>query len=78
MPGFRVKFEADPAHTVGGWDPIEQDFGNVGVDYTPVPVVNLNFENELTEIATCVDDIWINAEPYVELERFKFKESDGN
>ena len=77
LPGFRVTFEADPSHT-SGWPPIDQDFGNVGgLDYTQEPV-NLNFANELTEVATCVDNIWTPAEPFVDLERIKFKESDGN
>ena len=77
MPGFRVTFEADPY--TSGWAPIEQDFGNVGVGYTP-DTVDLNFANELTEVATCVDDIWgpIPGGYKADLERIKFKESDGN
>ena len=40
----------------------------------------MNFANELTEVATCVDDIWgpIPTGYKADLERAKFKESDGN
>ena len=73
--GFTATFEADPAHTSVGWDPIVQPFGNLGVGYTPQSNTNMNFANEITEAAFCVDN---EHEFWVDLERLKFKETDGN
>ena len=72
--GFTATFEADPAHTSTGWNPIVQPFGNVGVGYTPVSSY-MNFANEITEAVFCVDN---TRPPYIDLERLKFKETDGN
>ena len=72
MPAFQVTFKADPTKT-SGWPDEVHTFGNTGVGYTPV-TYEVDFTDQITEMATCVDDIW-GSDPYADLERFKIKEN---